>query len=190
MALGSRIVTGLSQFPEGVPKELFNQFFTIYQAIQNLNRQYVELLGIDEATPDLWSQLTMDQTLYQANLGRLYIKQLEAVSFGNCISLILDAGELKIRKANATDNTRPAAGFVSSQDHVVGIGSMCEITLGVGLITGVGGMIPATRYFLSTTNAIITNLAPVAAGNIEQVVGVALASNRLLMNIDHAWIQH
>lgn len=190
MAIGSRINLGLPQFPEGVPTELFNQFFLLYQALRNLSSQFSELLGIDEANQDLWSQLSIDQTLYQGNMGRWYVQQYEALNFGECVSPILDAGVLKVRKANATDNTKPAIGFVSSSTHVSAIGQFCEVTIGIGLITGVAGMIEGTRYFLSTTDGVIVNVAPVAAGNIEQVVGIALASNRLLMNIDQAWIQH
>ena len=187
---GSRITTGLPQFPSGVPDNLFNQFFLLYQALNNLAAQISELSGIDAQDSSVWSQLTVDQTLWQINPGRFYAKQNEAVAFGACVSLFLVGAELQVRNANATGNAKQAIGFVSSTNHVVAVGSFCEVTVSIGLITGIGGLIAGSRYFLSTTNGIITNTAPVAAGNIEQVVGVAFAANRLLMNIDRAFIQH
>jgi len=190
VVIGSKIQTGLPQVPSGVPEPLFNQFFIIYQAIQNLARQFSEFAGVDEWDSTIWSQLSIDDTIWKINPARLYVPQNEALVYGECASLILDAGILKVRKADATNNTRPAVGFVSSQDHVSAVDQFCETTIGVGLITGVSGMITAARYFTHTTPGVITNVAPVAAGNIEQVVGVALSGNRLLMNIDQAWIQH
>lgn len=190
VASGSKIILGLPQLPEGVPPELFNQFFTIYNAIQNLLRYVSQYAGIDAQTTDVWSQLSVDDTVWQINPTRIYLPQFESLAFGNAVALILDAGVLKVRKANATNNTKPCIGFVSSSNHTAGAGNFCEVTMSVGMLTGLAGMVAGTRYFLSTTDALITNVAPVAAGNIEQVVGVALASNRLLMNIDLAWIQH
>jgi hypothetical protein len=188
--VGSKLQTGLPQFPSGVPDALYNQFFSIYQAISNLARQVSEFTGIDAEDQEVWNQLTVDQTVWQINPGRLYVIQNEAMAFGECASLILVGAEVQVRKANATDNTRPAYGFISSINHASSVGSFCEVTLGIGMITGVGGLAAPQRYFLSTTSGVITNGAPVAAGNIEQVVGFALAGNRLLMNITMNWIQH
>lgn len=186
----SKIITGLSQLPEGAPPELFQQFTQLYNAIQNICKQISQFTGIDQQPSDVWSQLSLDDTIFGAAPARLYVKQNEALSFGHCASPILVGTELQVRFANATNNTRPAIGFVTSTDHIPSVGAFCEITLLQGLITGVNAMLVPNRYFLSTTNGLITNVAPVAAGNIEQVVGWALAGNRLIMNVDQAWIQH
>jgi hypothetical protein len=185
-----RIILGLPQLPEGVPPELFNQFFIIYQAINNLLRQISQFAGIDAQDSTIWDQLSVDDTIWQIVPTRWYARQNEALNFGDAVSAFLSSGELQVRKANATDNTRPCIGFVTSQDHTSSIGSFCEVTASVGLITGISGMTAGTRYFLSTSAGLITSTAPVAAGNIEQVVGIALASNRLLVNINMAWVQH
>lgn len=190
MAIGSKINVGLSQFPEGVPKELFGHFFTIYNAIRNLANQLSLYAGVDGQTIDTWGQLSLDDTIFHGNLARWYPIQYEALGFGDCVSAILDVGEVKVRKANATDNTKPACGFVTSTDHVSIAGARCEVMVGTGYITGVGGMIAGIRYFLSTTDGLIQNTAPVAGGNIEQVMGLALASNRLFMNLNFDWKQH
>jgi hypothetical protein len=189
MVTGSRIQLGLPQLPSGLPDNLQNQFILVYNAINNLSRQLSEFAGIDEQPSDIWNQLTVDQTIWQINPGRFYVKQNEALTFGHCVSLVSVGAEIQARKANATNNTKPAYGFVTSTDHVSGAGLFCEVTLGIGLITGVLGLAPPQRYFLSTTDGVITNVAPAAAGNIVQVVGFALAGNRLLMNIPLIWTQ-
>lgn len=187
----SKIITGLSQLPEGVPPELYQQFVQVYNAIQNLGRQISQFVGIDAQSSDVWSQVSIDDTIFAFSPARLYVKQNEgAMQFGHCVAPILVGTELQVRFANAANSTRPAIGFISSTDHVPTIGSFCEVTTLVGMITGVSGLLVPNRYFLSTTNGLVTNVAPVAAGNIEQVVGLAMAGNRLLMNINQTWIQH
>jgi len=190
MTVGSKIQTGLPQFPEGVPKELFSQFFNIYTAIQNLARQLSTYAGVDQQDTSVWNQVTIDDTILVGGMQRWYVIQYEALTFGQVVSPILDAGTLKVRKANATNNTKPACGIVISSNHISAIGAYCEVGIGIGLVTGISGMVAGTRYFLSTTDGLVSNTAPVAAGNIEQVVGWAMASNRLFMNLNMAWIQH
>lgn len=186
----SLIQTGLALTPESAPPELYNEFYKVYTAIHNLERFLSQYAGVDEWATASWTQISIDQTIYDGNLNRWYAKQFEPLSFGQAVAVVVDAGELKVRKANATNNTKPCVGFVSSNDHTIAAGQFCEVTVGTGLIKGITGMVPGSRYFLSTVDATITNVAPVAAGNIEQVVGLALASNRLLMKLDFAWIQH
>ena len=186
----SFIQTGLALTPESAPPELYNEFYKIYTAVHNLERFLSEFAGVDEWPTVAWSQLSLDQTIKEGNMNRWYPKQSEALTFGMAVSPILDAGELKVRKANATTNAKFCCGFVSSSDHNSSIGSNCEIMIGAALIKGITGLITGSRYFLSTTDGVVTNAAPVAAGNIEQVVGLALASNRLLMNLNFAWVQH
>lgn len=185
---GSRIVTGLPQFPEGVPPELFNHFFAIHSAIGNLQRALSQFAGVD-AQPDAdWPQVTTDDTIHDGNLNRWYVKANEALVFGQAVSPFVSAGELQVRLANATNNTRWCCGFVTSPGNFA-IGEFVEVKT-KGLITGIAGMTAAVRYWLSTVNGQITNVEPVAAGNIGQVVGFALASNRLLANTDFHFNQH
>lgn len=185
----SVIASGLPQLPEGVPTEAYNHFLAIYNAIHKLEFLISQYTGADAQPADYWSQLTADSTVLSGNLNRFYLRAYEALDFGNCVSLINDAGTAKVRKANATNNTKPAFGFVNTTGTTA-IGGYCEVIAGMGLLTGISGLTPAARYFLSTTDALITNAAPVAAGNIEQVVGIAITSSRLFMNLTQAWIQH
>lgn len=191
MALNtSRVQTGLSETPEGVPDALYRVFFQLYTAIHNLEAFISAFTGIDPQPQSLWNQVSPLDTVMSGNLNRVYIQQFEPLGFGNCVSFVVDGGVLKAQKANATTNAKFAVGFVTSTTHIPLAGQFCEVTIGMGLITGVAGMIAGARYFLSTTPAIITNSEPVAAGNIGQVVGVALTNTLLFMNVTQTWNQH
>lgn len=185
---GSKIATGLPQMPEGVPPELWQHFYTVYSAIHNLERFISQYTGADEQPSAIWSQLTVDDTFLDGNLNRLYLETTETVSFGNAISPILSGGVLKLRLANATNNTRWCCGFVESVGTFLA-GSFVAIKT-LGLITGVSGLTVAGRYWLSTTNGLVVNTPPVAAGNIEQVVGWAPNATRLISNLDSYFVQH
>lgn len=189
MINNSLINSGLPQLPEGVPNEAYNHFVQIYNAIHKLEALVAQYTGADSQDPLIWSQLTPEATLLSGNMNRLYLQAYEVLSYGNCVALVNDAGTAKFRKANATNNTKPAFGFVNTPGTTA-IGSYVEVICGVGLLQSVGGLTPGTRYFLSTTDGVITNGAPVAAGNIEQVLGVAITASRLFINISPFWIQH
>lgn len=186
----SKISIGLPQSPEGVPQELFVPLFQVYAAIQNLRQFLATYTGADELAQDLWPQVTVDETLWPGNLRRWYTKQNEAINFGSVVSPILVGSEMRVRLANATDNTRPAVGICTSNDHTPGVGNFCEITIGDGFIASIAGMTPGQRYWLSTVSGVISNVPAVAAGNIEQYVGWAMAANRLVMSINGNFIQH
>jgi len=184
---GSRIETGLPSTPEGVPQELFTHFFAIYNAIHNLERLVATYTGADEQFSSL-DQITVDDTIFDGNLNRWYAVANENLNFGQAVSPILVAGDLQVRLANAVNNTKWCCGFVNSVGSH-NAGETIEIRTR-GLISGVSGLTPGARYWLSTTNGLITNVAPVAAGNIEQVVGFALETTRLLCNLDSYYVQH
>lgn len=186
---GSRVSVGLSQLPEGVPPELFNHFYQLYNAVHNLGRQLAQFAGVDQYDPSLWSQLTPDDSIYDGNLNRWYVKADEPIAFGQVVSPFVTAGELRVRLANATNNTRWACGISSTLD-LVNPGSYLEVIVGHGIISGISGMIAGQRYWLSTVNGAIANGPAVAAGNIEQYVGWALSPTRLLMSINGNFIQH
>lgn len=188
----SRIITGLSQFPENVPKELVGSFMSVYSAIHNLERLLSIYAGVDPEPEDVWGQLTPDDSLFAGNLNRWYVKANENLIFGQVVSPIVSGGELQVRLANATNNTRWACGIVTAPTDAAGVlaGEFCEVMVGSALITGISGLVAGTRYWLNTVNGQVAAAAAVAAGNIEQYVGWALSSTRLLMSINGNYIQH
>lgn len=185
---GSLITTGLPQTPEGVPPELFASFLQVYQAIGNLQQALSTFAGVDSQPTDWWSQLGLDDTFFDGNMNRIIAPAFETIGFGQAVSPILDAGVIKWRLANATNNTRWCAGFSITPATVLA-GSYLEVKTR-GKISGIAGMIAGSRYWLSTVAGSVQNAPPVAAGNIEQVVGWAYASNRLISNLDSFYVQH
>lgn len=121
------------------------------------------------------------------NQARFYVEASESISYGQMVNLHASGGQLFARKANATNNTKPVDGFCNTQDGV-SVGETAEVILRLGLAT-YSGLTPGARYYLSTTGGQVTTTAPVAAGNIEQYLGIALTSSTLLLLAGH-WIQH
>lgn len=184
----SLVNTGLPQTPEGVPPELFSAFMQVYQAVGNLQQAISQFAGVDSQPTDWWSQLSPDDTFFDGNLNRLIVRANENITLGQAASPILVGSELQMRLANATNNTRWCAGF-SITPGIVLAGSFLEIKTR-GMIPSIAGMTIAGRYWLSTVAGSIQNTPPVAAGNIEQVVGWSARGSRLICNLDSFFIQH
>lgn len=186
----TKIILGIPELPsDGIPKQLYAEFQLVYTALKALKDALSLYGGVDPQPQDVWSQLALDATMFDGNLSRWYIKAFENINFGQAVSPVIGAdGTLQVRLANATTNVKWCAGFSNTVGTTLA-GSFLEV-LPRGYITGVSGMNAGQRYFLSTVDGIITNVAPVAAGNIEQVVGFAMSSTRLFANMNPSWIQH
>ena len=94
----------------------------------------------------------------------------EALAANDLVNIYNSSGA-KVRKANATDGTKPAHGYVKAAV----VSGDPAIVYFDGENDGVAGLTPGT-YFLSTTGGAMQSTAPVANGNIAQKVGVATAS--------------
>lgn len=171
-----------------LPKEVQNAFSEIYMGFQQVIFAFTDNCGIGPRTSSDWPKYAgLAASILQQNMGRFYVTASEPILFGAMISLWNDAGVLKARNANATNNTKPADGYCSV---IAGIntGEVGEVILGGG-VAAIASITPGTRYYLSTTNGLITNVPPVAAGNIEQYIGIGIESNFIYVNLQH-WRQH
>lgn len=180
---------GIGELPAVSDPRLFEQLVPIYNALQRLQRAMTDFAGIDQQPPEFWNQLAPDNTLFPQNAHRLYVPASEAISFGALVNLYNNAGALNARNANATNNTRPCYGYLSEAGGTAGAGAYTEVIVISGLIA-TSGLTPGTRYFLATSNGQITSAAPVAAGNVEQVVGIALGADHFLFQPSLQWVQH
>lgn len=174
--------------PVGIPPELRGQFEDLYNALFQIQAAFVNYCGIGPQDSSLWNQLTATQTILQQNMNRFYAQATEQIAGGALVNLVNVGGVVQVRNANATDNTKPAQGFCNTSGGVPS-GTFGEFILFGGLDTLISGMVPGTVYYLSTNNGLITSVKPVAAGNIEQMVGIALDANTLYFTA-HYWIQH
>lgn len=163
-------------------------FGEVYGALQQIIQALVNNCGIGPQTPALWSQLNNSpSTLLSGNLRRFYTTAIENIPYGAQVNLFNNAGVLFARNANATDNTKPMDGFCSTPGGILA-GTVGEITLSTGTIAS-SGLVPGTRYYLSTVNGLLTFIIPTAAGNIEQYIGFAIDANTIYVNAQY-WIQH
>ena len=97
-------------------------------------------------------------------------------SVNDCIGV---DGSGVLQKANATDGTKPAIGFVKAVDPSRG-----EIAL-FGILGGFSSLTPDAIYYLDTTDGSITLTAPSAGGTIKQKVGRAWSTTKLMVNISN-----
>lgn len=175
--------------PTNLPPELAGSMSEVFNAIQQLQYVLHTYLGIGQRLQEDWNVLGYAQTLHLFSPTRYYAEATEAITYGYAISLVDSGGALKVRNANATNNTRPCHGFCTTIGGIA-LGAFGEVVLFQGILTGLAGLTRGTRYFLSTANGLLTNVAPVAAGNIEQPVALAVATDTLIFNIGLDFIQH
>lgn len=111
----------------------------------------------------------------------------ENIVYGAAINFYDNAGVLTVRNANATNNTKPCQGFCTNAGGIT-TGNIGQIQTRLGNVS-VTGLTNGASYFLSTTDGLIANVPAVAAGNISQFIGFAIANNVLAFNVS-SWIQH
>lgn len=175
--------------PPDATKNLANTFGQIYDAMQQVLRTFVQYCGVGPRNPDDWSILAgSPTTLLSGNLRRFYVTASEAITYGAMVSLFSSAGVLKVRNANATNNTRPCDGYCSTPGGIA-LGVTGEVILSTGLLGSLVGLVIGQRYYLGTANGALSTVAPVAAGNIEQYLGIAITTTDLYVNTGY-WIQH
>lgn len=185
----SPITLLIGQFPEVEDPRLFTGLLPLYTAINQIQAGLTQYCGIAQQVHDIWGQLPASRTVFPENHHRLYVPASEAIGYGSMVNLYNNAGTLNARNANATDNTKPCHGYCNEAGGNAGAGAFTEVIVLSGMII-TSGLTPGTRYFLSTTNGLITATAPVAAGNISQVIGFALSATELLFDTSLQWVQH
>lgn len=116
----------------------------------------------------------LDDTVMPVGIGAetKVIEASENLSANDVVNIYDDAGAVKVRKADATDDTKPAHGYVK---EAVTSGSQAVVYTdaylpGTGLTVG-------SKYFLSAeTPGAVTTTPPSDAGNIAQVIGIAVST--------------
>lgn len=181
----------ISQTPPPVANlaEATSAISDIYAAIQQIIHTLIDINGIGPQSSALWPALNgSTRGLTEGNTRRLICRSTENLQFGNIISLLAGGdGKVQARLANATVAGRITDGYCSQPNGIVS-GALGEVTLGAGLLT-VSGLVVGSRYWMSTTSGIITNVPPTAAGNVEQYLGIAITTTQLWFQCG-MWLQH
>lgn len=167
-------------FPPDVPPALIPVIKPIYMALQNLIQIMITSSGIASRNPGAVLSSAGDPTAFLANnTHRFYVQATEAIAQGAMINLVAVLGTIQVRNANATTGARQVDGFCS-QTAGIAAGAIGEVVLGNGMNSFLTGMTVGSRYYLSTTNGLITSSPPVAAGNLQQSVGIAISPTSLV----------
>jgi hypothetical protein len=192
--ISSSIDLGLAS---GVP-ELYQKpedrslYQLIVQTAQNILSSIETYCGLTQKPMTQWSLLSPSATLRRQNLGRLYCISGEAIVYGALVNLYNNAGVLTARNANSSTG-RSAHGYCAvnnTQQSGMNVGEYGEVILGQGILP-VTGVSPADRMFLAPVNGQMQIGPDLAAGHIEQFIGIGIATNLVYIDITMgSWIQH
>jgi hypothetical protein len=176
---------GLPQLPQNTDPKLEPDLRDLYSALRNLSYLVGQYGGFEVAEDGLQkaSQVRYTAGAYKR---RLYCEALEVIPYGAGVNLIDTAGTITARFANATTNTRPCYG-INNTPGTCAIGDIIEVALPGCYVTSIGGLVPGTRYFLSTVDGTFSNAAPAAVGNARQAVGFAFDANTFYFFPDIGW---
>ena len=99
----------------------------------------------------------------------------EALSANDLVNVWNDAGTVKARKADATTEGKEANGFVKA---AVALNGQAAVYF-EGRISGLTGMTPGQRQYLSATAGQATPTAPAASGNVVQWIGDSVSATEI-----------
>lgn len=100
----------------------------------------------------------------------------DALAAGDLVNLWSDAGVLSMRRADATDDTKPADGFVKV---AVAIGASAPFFTDGQADDQLSGLTPGATYYLAVGGG-VTDTPPAVSGNGLQQVGKSLSDSSLL----------
>lgn len=156
----------------------------------NILRGLEQYTGATQKDVTLWNSLVPGDTIISGQHRRLYGIANEALAFGDFINLVNVAGVLQFRKSNgAAGVVKPAHGFCITIGGIA-IGNFGEVTLKSGLLA-VTGLLPGQAIYQSATPGLAGTVALVGAGQLEQFIGIGVASNLAYIDISMgSYIQH
>ena len=139
------------------------------------------LSSASQMAPSTWveSSTVTTQTIPPAGSPSQSIEAGEALAARDLVNVYSDSGVFKVRKADATDFTKPANGFV--KDGVTS-GDDADVFFS-GELTGFTGLTPGV-YYLSTTAGGITSTPPSTSGNIIQRVATSTSATAITFEAD------
>lgn len=160
---------------------------TIFTSSLNINLPAIPVTDDMELFQELLKVYSAIQAIHQniTKSTRVVCVFDEVVLAGQALNIFNVSGVLKARLASASDNTKPAVGFCSSD---VPYNQANEVILS-GYNKYLKSLIPAKLYYLSVTSGLYTSVKPVIAGQIVQPVGYAISTTELIFNASNTWTQ-
>lgn len=142
-------------------------------ATGSIDVQVAYVTGGGNVSP--WSA-TSTVTLATPSILSATITASENLAAGDLVSFWNSSGA-KVRRADATDTTKPAQGFVL---HAVTSGNPAAVSLPGAINSAVSGLTPGAIYYLDASPGAITTTPLSGAGQLNQEVGVAADATHLI----------
>lgn len=182
----SPINLNIGQLPDTRNPELYKELALVYNALRILQQGVTGLTGAVSADPSVWNTIQPADTLLAGNLHRFYCQAGVAIGYGQLVKFA-DNGVGGVAAALATaTGTNAAAEGVCITPGGVALNDFGEFIVGEGLVDGYAGLVPGTRYWLSTVSGNITNIKPSAALQLGQYVGTAISTTQLYIRLGSA----
>lgn len=122
--------------------------------------------------PSLDSQGKLDQSMMPAGLGQNTVSGTAAGALAaNDLVYITSSGT--VSKASAAAVGTEAIGFVKTS---VANGAVATVFTSGNLITGLSGLTPGARQYMSATAGLITATPLTTAGNVHMCIGIATSA--------------
>jgi len=174
--------------PDGVQSpEVKAVYEFVIQALNNLHRGIERFSGVTTRDITQWSQSKPSDTLLRQNLGRLYVIAKEIIAYGAFVNLVNVGGVCQVQNSDSLG--KPAHGYCNIVGGVLA-GNYTEIILSQGILA-IGGLNPGQAIYLSHVLGVSSTVPDVAAGRIEQFLGIGVAPGIAYIDISLGqYIQH
>jgi hypothetical protein len=118
----------------------------------------------------------MSATMLPAGVGVLVknYPTYENLAARDIVSIYLDAGTLKLRKADADNNLAAHAYVIAAVTSPAAADAYFD-----GIISGFVGLTKGARYYLSATAGGVVDTPPSGAANLVQYLGIAVSDTEI-----------
>jgi hypothetical protein len=163
----------------------------VLNALRTMALQMDALTGALSPLASNWSTVSALNSILGNNTNKFYALCLTDIAYGAMVNFTnKDATTVYARTAQASSASRGAQGFCVTPGGFVA-GSYGEFVVGTGVNYGLNSLTPGTVYYLDPTSTLgqVNSSAPVTAGQIKQVIGVAITNTQLLVQGLGNWTQ-
>jgi hypothetical protein len=169
----------------------FEEINYIFNALRTLAARIDATTGALSPLQSQWPTISPLDSVLGTNTNKFYAITTENISYGAMVNFTnASATTVTARNAKASSASLAAVGYCVTEGGVLA-GQWGEFVVGPGLNYGISGMVPGTWYYLSPTSSAgqVTNTKPTTAGQIVQLVGIAITNSKLLVGALNNWIQ-
>ena len=153
-------------------------FITLDPATGSLKQQTAVTTGTAFSIPSLDTNGQLAANMMPPGIGADFYNAVtsENLSAGNFVNIYNNAGTPTVRKADATDGSKRAHGYVKvAVTSPAAVDVYCD-----GENSVLSGLTPGSRYFLSASSpGTATTTPPSTSGNLVQYLGTAFSATVL-----------